>query len=62
MPSQITLDTNEKTKVKIAILTSSNKIYYVASARIYHWNRKWSYDVEGIQSALVLSIWIGPAT
>jgi len=53
MPSPVTLDVNEKSTVKKAIPTSSNKIYYAAQARIYYAHastRKWSYS--GLQGAL----------
>lgn len=42
----ITLDANESAKVKTAIPTSSNKIYYTAQARIYYAyasTRQWCY-------------------
>jgi Wiskott-Aldrich syndrome protein len=51
----ITLGVNENAKVKKAIPTSSNKIYYTARARIYYAypsTGKWSY--AGLQGALAL--------
>lgn len=53
MTSQIPLDAKENAKVKLAIPTASNKIYYVARARIYQayaGTKKWSY--AGLQGAL----------
>ncbi|KAJ7083738.1 hypothetical protein B0H15DRAFT_753990, partial [Mycena belliarum] len=53
MPSQSTLSTEEKNKVKAAIPTSSNKILYAALARIYYAHPQpdeWSY--AGLQGAL----------
>jgi len=57
MPSQSTLDAGEKAKVKNAIGTGSNKIYYAALARIYYaypQPDKWSY--AGLQGALTVML------
>lgn len=53
MPSQSTLNTDEKNKVKAAIPPSSNKILYAALARIYYAHPQpdeWAY--AGLQGAL----------
>lgn len=53
MPSQSTLNSDEKAKVKSAIPASSNKVFYAALARIYYaypQPDKWSY--AGLQGAL----------
>lgn len=54
MPSQSTLSADEKSKVKAAIPTTSNKIHTAALARIYFaypQPNEWSYG--GLQGALV---------
>ncbi|PPR07859.1 hypothetical protein CVT24_005596, partial [Panaeolus cyanescens] len=54
MPSQSTLNAEEKAKVKSAIPNTANKIHYAAFGRIYYaypQPRKWSY--AGLQGALV---------
>lgn len=60
MATQITLDANEKAKVKSAIPTPSNsKIYYAAHARIYYayaGTKKWSYSrIQGALAAVLNS-------
>jgi hypothetical protein len=53
MPSQSTLNADEKAKVKSAIPASSNKVLYAALARIYYaypQPGKWSY--AGLQGAI----------
>ncbi|KAJ6551531.1 hypothetical protein B0H19DRAFT_868835, partial [Mycena capillaripes] len=53
MPSQSTLNTEEKNQVKAAIPASSNKILFATLARIYYAHPnpdKWSY--AGLQGAL----------
>lgn len=54
MPSQSTLDANDKAKVKSAVPQASHKIHFAALARIYYaypQPDKWSYT--GLQGALV---------
>ena len=56
MPSQSTLNAEEKTKVKAAIPAASNKILFACLARIYYAHPspdKWSY--AGLQSALAFA-------
>ena len=53
MPPQYTLNTEEKDRVKAAIPTPPNKIFYACLARIYYAYpdpEKWSY--AGLQGAL----------
>jgi Wiskott-Aldrich syndrome protein len=53
MPTQSTLNTEEKNKIKAAIPASSNKIHFAALARIYYAHpqpNEWSY--AGLQGAL----------
>lgn len=53
MPSQSTLSTEDKAKVKSAIPASSYKVFYAAFARVYYaypQPDKWSY--AGLQGAL----------
>jgi Wiskott-Aldrich syndrome protein len=53
MPSQSTLNTDEKNKVKAAIPASSNKILFATLARIYYAHPQpdeWAY--AGLQGAL----------
>lgn len=53
MPSQSTLNADEKAKVKSVIPVSSHKIFYVALARVYYAYpdpNKWSY--AGLQGAM----------
>ncbi|PCH38971.1 WH1-domain-containing protein, partial [Wolfiporia cocos MD-104 SS10] len=55
MPSTSTLNNDEKSKVKAAIPTASNKIHTAALARIYYAHpqpSEWSY--AGLQGALAL--------
>ncbi|KAJ7117295.1 hypothetical protein C8R46DRAFT_1152471 [Mycena filopes] len=55
MPSQSTLNTEEKNKVKAAIPASSNKILFASLARIYYAHpqpNEWSYS--GLQGALAI--------
>lgn len=57
MPSQTTLDADDKAKVKGAVPQSSYKIHFAALARIYYaypQPNKWSYT--GLQGALVYCI------
>ncbi|KAF8154607.1 hypothetical protein B0H34DRAFT_772279 [Crassisporium funariophilum] len=57
MPSQSTLSSDEKAKVKNAIPTPSNKIIFAGLARIYYaylQANKWSY--AGLQGALALAL------
>jgi Wiskott-Aldrich syndrome protein len=57
MPSQSTINADEKAKIKYAIPTSSNKIFFAAMARIYYaypQPDKWSY--AGLQGALVFAL------
>lgn len=54
MPSQSTLNSDEKARVKNVVSTSSSKIFFAALARIYYaypQPNKWSY--AGLQGALV---------
>ncbi|KAJ7678567.1 hypothetical protein B0H14DRAFT_971841 [Mycena olivaceomarginata] len=55
MPSQSTLNKEEKNKVKAAIPAASNKILFAALARIYYAHpqpNEWSYS--GLQGALAI--------
>lgn len=54
MPTQSTLSSDDKSKVKSAVPNSSNKIQTAALARIYYAHpdpNKWSY--AGLQGAIV---------
>ncbi|TFK37095.1 hypothetical protein BDQ12DRAFT_576978, partial [Crucibulum laeve] len=54
MPSQSTLNTDEKAKVKSVVSAPANKIFYAALGRVYYAYpdpQKWSY--AGLQGALV---------
>lgn len=57
MPTQSTLTTDEKARIKNAIPAPSNKIFFAALARIYYAYPKpgkWSY--AGLQGALVFTL------